>query len=84
MSLPSPKCRFSDISRKKTAHWERSPAQGTARLQRIHFLVKRKVLIRKTEPEEASRIRAIAAAPTEHFLMSEPEREQTDPSVSTE
>jgi glutamate synthase (NADPH/NADH) large chain len=41
-------------------------------------------LDRSEQPEEAARIRAIAAAPKAHFLMSEPEREQTDPSVSTE
>jgi glutamate synthase (NADPH/NADH) large chain len=41
-------------------------------------------LERAEQPEEAARIRAIAAAPKAHFLMSEPEREQTDPSVSTE
>jgi len=41
-------------------------------------------LDRSEQPEEAARIRAIAAAPAAHFLMSEPEREQTDPSVSTE
>jgi glutamate synthase (NADPH/NADH) large chain len=41
-------------------------------------------LDRSEQPEEAARIRAIAADPTAHFLMSEPEREQTDPSVSTE
>ena len=73
MSLPSPKCRFSDISRKKAAHWERSPAQGTARLQRIHFLVKRKVLIRKTEPEE----------PIEERHAPELERQLLRSSVST-
>jgi glutamate synthase (NADPH/NADH) large chain len=41
-------------------------------------------LDRSEQPEEAGRIRAIAADPAAHFLMSEPEREQTDPSVSTE
>jgi glutamate synthase (NADPH/NADH) large chain len=41
-------------------------------------------LDRSEQPEEAARIRAIAADPVAHFLMSEPEREQTDPSVSTE
>jgi len=34
--------------------------------------------------EEAERVLALAAEPAEHFLMSVPEREQTDPSVSTE
>jgi glutamate synthase (NADPH) large chain len=33
---------------------------------------------------EAERILGLAAAPREHFLMSVPEGEQTDPSVSTE
>jgi glutamate synthase (NADPH/NADH) large chain len=41
-------------------------------------------LDRSEQPEEAARIRTIAADPGAHFLMSEPEREQTDPSVSTE
>jgi glutamate synthase (NADPH/NADH) large chain len=41
-------------------------------------------LERSEQLDEAARIRAIAAEPTPHFLMSEPEREQTDPSVSTE
>jgi glutamate synthase (NADPH/NADH) large chain len=41
-------------------------------------------LDRSDQPDEAARIRAIAAEPTAHFLMSVPEREQTDPSVSTE
>jgi glutamate synthase (NADPH) large chain len=36
------------------------------------------------QQEEAGRIREIAASPESHFLMSVPEREQTDPSVSTE
>ena len=33
---------------------------------------------------EAERVTALAAAPAEHFLMAVPEREQMDPSVSTE
>ena len=33
---------------------------------------------------EADRIAALAAQPAGHFLMAVPEREQTDPSVSTE
>jgi glutamate synthase (NADPH) large chain len=41
-------------------------------------------LERSNQHEEAGRIRAIAANSEEHFLMSVPEREQTDPSVSTE
>jgi glutamate synthase (NADPH) large chain len=41
-------------------------------------------LERSEQHDEAGRIRAIAASPRSHFLMSVPEREQTDPSVSTE
>jgi glutamate synthase (NADPH/NADH) large chain len=41
-------------------------------------------LERSEQPEEAERVRGIAAEAREHFLMSVPEREQTDPSVSTE
>jgi glutamate synthase (NADPH/NADH) large chain len=41
-------------------------------------------LERSDQLEEAARIRRISARPTAHFLMSVPEREQTDPSVSTE
>ena len=33
---------------------------------------------------EAERVTALAAAPAGHFLMAVPEREQMDPSVSTE
>jgi glutamate synthase (NADPH) large chain len=36
------------------------------------------------QDEEADRIAAIAAEPATHFVMSVPEQEQTDPSVSTE
>jgi glutamate synthase (NADPH/NADH) large chain len=36
------------------------------------------------QAEEADRVLALAADPAAHFLMSVPEREQTDPSVSTE
>jgi glutamate synthase (NADPH) large chain len=36
------------------------------------------------QDDEAERILGLAAAPGEHFLMSVPEREQTDPSISTE
>jgi glutamate synthase (NADPH/NADH) large chain len=36
------------------------------------------------QDEEAERVLALAGRPAEHFLMSIPEREQTDPSVSTE
>jgi glutamate synthase (NADPH/NADH) large chain len=41
-------------------------------------------LERSEQPEEAARMRSIAAEARVHFLMSVPEREQTDPSVSTE
>jgi glutamate synthase (NADPH/NADH) large chain len=41
-------------------------------------------LDRSKQPQEAERIRAIASEPGRHFLMSVPEGEQTDPSVSTE
>jgi len=37
-----------------------------------------------SQDEEADRVGALAAAAQEHFLMSIPEQEQTDPSVSTE
>jgi glutamate synthase (NADPH/NADH) large chain len=41
--------------------------------------------LRATDQEnEAERIAALASAAAEHFLMVVPEREQTDPSVSTE
>jgi glutamate synthase (NADPH/NADH) large chain len=58
-------------------------AQGIADVQELlgHYAQE---LERSEQLEEAHRIRAIAAQPTVHFLMSEPEREQTDPSVSTE
>jgi len=36
------------------------------------------------QPEEAERINHLAAEPRSHFLMSVPEAEHTDPSVSTE
>jgi glutamate synthase (NADPH/NADH) large chain len=41
-------------------------------------------LERSDQHDEGARMRGIAADPTLHFLMSVPEREQTDPSVSTE
>jgi glutamate synthase (NADPH/NADH) large chain len=41
-------------------------------------------LVRSDQSEEADRIRAIVADPGRHFLMSVPQGEQTDPSVSTE
>jgi glutamate synthase (NADPH/NADH) large chain len=41
--------------------------------------------LRATAQEgEAERVTALAAAPAKHFLMAVPEREQMDPSVSTE
>jgi glutamate synthase (NADPH) large chain len=41
--------------------------------------------LRDTAQEsEAERVTALATAPDEHFLMAVPEREQMDPSVSTE
>jgi glutamate synthase (NADPH/NADH) large chain len=36
------------------------------------------------QDDEAERVLGLAAAATEHFLMSVPEAEQTDPSISTE
>jgi len=36
------------------------------------------------QPEESERVNALSADPRSHFLMSVPESEQTDPSVSTE
>jgi glutamate synthase (NADPH/NADH) large chain len=41
-------------------------------------------LERSEQPEEAERVRSIAADARGSFLMSVPEAEQTDPSVSTE
>jgi glutamate synthase (NADPH/NADH) large chain len=41
-------------------------------------------LERSEQHEEAQRVRALAANARQHFLMSVPQREQTDPSVSTE
>jgi glutamate synthase (NADPH/NADH) large chain len=41
-------------------------------------------LERWDQPDEGERIRSIADDPGRHFLMSVPQREQTDPSVSTE
>jgi glutamate synthase (NADPH/NADH) large chain len=46
-----------------------------------HYAVE---LERSEQHEEAQRVRKIAAGANENFLMSVPEREQTDPSVSTE
>jgi glutamate synthase (NADPH/NADH) large chain len=56
---------------------------GIADVQELlgHYAVE---LDRSEQPEEAARIRSIAADPARNFLMSVPEREQTDPSVSTE
>jgi glutamate synthase (NADPH/NADH) large chain len=36
------------------------------------------------QEEEAERVLALTADPAAHFLMSVPEAEQTDPSISTE
>jgi hypothetical protein len=36
------------------------------------------------QEEEADRILGLAADPSAHFLVSVPEGEQTDPSISTE
>ena len=54
--------------------------QGIADVQELlgHYAVE---LDRSKQVEEGGRIRAIAAEPTAHFLMSEPEREQTDPDL---
>jgi glutamate synthase (NADPH/NADH) large chain len=41
-------------------------------------------LARSEQHDEAQRIRTIAAEPTRHFVMSVPQQEQTDPSISTE
>jgi glutamate synthase (NADPH) large chain len=57
--------------------------QGIADVQELLGLYALE-LDRSDQAEEAARIRAIAAEPKTHFLMSEPEREQMDPSVSTE
>jgi glutamate synthase (NADPH/NADH) large chain len=41
--------------------------------------------LRATDQDaEAERILALAAEPERHFLMSVPQKEQTDPSISTE
>jgi glutamate synthase (NADPH) large chain len=62
---------------------EQLDAKGVADVQELlgHYAQE---LERSDQHSEAGRIRAIAANPTAHFLMSVPEREQTDPSVSTE
>ena len=36
------------------------------------------------QPDEALRVMDLAASPEAHFVMSVPQKEQTDPSVSTE
>ena len=41
-------------------------------------------LTRPARAHEGERVLALAADPTRHFLMAVPEREQMDPSVSTE
>jgi glutamate synthase (NADPH) large chain len=58
-------------------------AEGIADVQELlgHYAQE---LERSDQHPEAARIRTIAATATDHFLMSVPEREQTDPSVSTE
>jgi glutamate synthase (NADPH) large chain len=58
-------------------------ADGIADVEELlgHYALE---LERSSQLEEAARIRRIAATPVRHFLMSLPEREQTDPSVSTE
>ena len=58
-------------------------AQGISDVQELlgHYAQE---LERSDQLEDAARIRRIAARPPAHFLMSVPEREQTDPSVSTE
>ena len=60
-----------------------STTEGVADVQELlgHYADE---LERSEQHEEAQRIRAIAADAAAHFLMSVPEREQTDPSVSTE
>jgi glutamate synthase (NADPH/NADH) large chain len=58
-------------------------ADGVADVQELLGFYARELDLSE-QPEEAGRIRAIAANAKAHFLMSEPEREQTDPSVSTE
>jgi glutamate synthase (NADPH/NADH) large chain len=57
--------------------------EGIADVQELLGLYAQQ-LERTEQPEEADRVRAIAADPRENFVMSVPEREQTDPSVSTE
>jgi glutamate synthase (NADPH/NADH) large chain len=62
---------------------EELDAQGVADVKELlgHYADE---LDRSEQPEEAERIRGIVADPPSHFLMSVPEGEQTDPSVSTE
>jgi glutamate synthase (NADPH/NADH) large chain len=36
------------------------------------------------QPDEADRMLSLAAEPERHFIMSVPQKEQTDPSISTE
>jgi len=58
-------------------------AQGVLDVQELlgHYCVE----LRATgQDEEGDRVAALAAAAEEHFLMSIPEQQQTDPSVSTE
>ncbi len=62
---------------------EELDADGIADVQELlgHYCDE---LDRSEQPKEAKRIRRIAAEATKHFLMSVPQSEQTDPSVSTE
>jgi glutamate synthase (NADPH) large chain len=58
-------------------------AEGVADVKELLDLYAQE-LERSEQHDEARRIRGIAADAGSHFLMSVPEREQTDPSVSTE
>ncbi len=62
---------------------EEIDAEGVLDVQELlgHYAVE---LRATNQEEEAERIEAIAANPKAHFLMSVPEQEQTDPSISTE
>jgi glutamate synthase (NADPH/NADH) large chain len=62
---------------------EELDAEGVLDVQELlgHYAVE----LRATDQEyEAERVLALAADPAGHFLMCVPEKEQTDPSVSTE
>jgi glutamate synthase (NADPH/NADH) large chain len=58
-------------------------AEGVADVKELLDLYAQE-LERSEQHDEARRVRGIAADARSHFLMSVPEREQTDPSVSTE